>query len=308
MMAVGLVRKDRNRIPKYYETVVGCYFGFEFKRLFRLSRDTFQSLVAHFCASSYFPNAPGGRPQISAEKTCLILLSYIGSQCSMYSVADRFDVSESSVHMCVYRVLNFLQSISAGVICWPDQQEQERIKAGFLANSMGKGPRKTLGWVDGCHIEINKPAESSQSYCNRKKWPSLLLQGVCDDRKQFIDLFIGFPGSAHDARVLRESPLFENAPAKCNNGYLLGDSAYPLQPWLLTPYRDNEGSFPIWKKRFNKCHSQQRVAIENTYGLLEQRFRRLYLVDAASIKQCCLIIMGACVLHNMCNQERDFFD
>ncbi|KAH7972097.1 hypothetical protein HPB52_006517 [Rhipicephalus sanguineus] len=37
-----------------------------------------------------------------------------------------------------------------------------------------------------------------------------------------------------------------------------------------------------------------------------QRFRRLYLVDAARMKQCCSIIMCACVLHNICNEERDF--
>ncbi|KAL1426861.1 hypothetical protein MTO96_017938 [Rhipicephalus appendiculatus] len=55
-------------------------------------------------------------------------------------------------------------------------------------------------------------------------------------------------------------------------------------------------------------HAQQRVAIEVAFGLVKQRFRRLYLVDAASIKQCCSIIMGTCVLHDICNEERDFFE
>lgn len=38
MLAVKLVRRDRNCIPPYYEDVVDKYFEFEFKRLFRLSR------------------------------------------------------------------------------------------------------------------------------------------------------------------------------------------------------------------------------------------------------------------------------
>ncbi|KAH7974850.1 hypothetical protein HPB49_020413 [Dermacentor silvarum] len=76
----------------------------------------------------------------------------------------------------------------------------------------------------------------------------------------------------------------------------------------MTPYKDTQRSFSSWKRKYNKSHSQQRVAIEVTFGILKQRFRRLYLVDAASIKQCCLIIMGACVLHNLCNEERDFFE
>lgn len=64
---------------------------------------------------------------------------------------------------------------------------------------------------------------------------------------------------------------------------------------------------PLLEKEI-KSHSQQRVAIEVTFEILKQQFRRLYLVDAATFKQCCLIIMGACVLHNLCNEERDFFE
>ncbi|KAH7984824.1 hypothetical protein HPB51_026915 [Rhipicephalus microplus] len=117
-----------------------------------------------------------------------------------------------------------------------------------------------------------------------------------------------YPGSVHDARVLRESPFFARAIQECEDNYILGDSAYPLMPWLMTPFKDNGSSFPTWKKSFNKRHSQQRVLIENTFGLLKQRFRRLYLVDAKSVQQCCYIVMAACVLHNMCNDERDFLE
>lgn len=45
MLAVKLVRRDRNCIPRYYEDVVGKYFEFEFKRLFRLSHETFINLA-----------------------------------------------------------------------------------------------------------------------------------------------------------------------------------------------------------------------------------------------------------------------
>ncbi|KAH9382935.1 hypothetical protein HPB48_023570 [Haemaphysalis longicornis] len=128
-LAVKLVRKDRNRIPLYYR----------------------------YPASPFFPEFHGGRPRVSAQKTCLVVLTYLGNQCNMYSIADRFDISESPVHACIERVLNLLHSLSAEVISWPDEREQERIKAGFLLKSAGKGPRNTIGCVDGSHVEINTP-------------------------------------------------------------------------------------------------------------------------------------------------------
>ncbi|KAH7975820.1 hypothetical protein HPB52_005501 [Rhipicephalus sanguineus] len=140
-VALKLARQSRHRVPPYCEDVVSRYFDFEFKRLFRLSRDTLDELVARFEASSFYPSALGGRPQISAEKTCLIALAYLGHQCCMYSLADRFNIAESSVQTCVDRILAFLNAISEEAIAWPNDEEKERDKAGFLARSSGKGVR-----------------------------------------------------------------------------------------------------------------------------------------------------------------------
>lgn len=109
-----------------------------------------------------------GRQQLSADKTCLITLAYIGAQMSMYAIGDKFDVTESSVHACVTRIIHFLHAISGEVICWPSSAEMSRIKAGFLAKSSGKGPRNAVGCIDGSHLQILTPSELAQSYFNRK--------------------------------------------------------------------------------------------------------------------------------------------
>lgn len=80
IIAMRLVRLDRNRVPRYCENVVSRYFDFKFKRLFRLSRSTFDALVGSFRQSPFFPHPMGGRPQISSEKTCLVVLGYLGTQ------------------------------------------------------------------------------------------------------------------------------------------------------------------------------------------------------------------------------------
>lgn len=157
--AAHLLRLDRNRIPKYYGRVVSSYYDFEFKRLFRLSLEMFQELACKFEASDYFPSPRGGRVQIPAEKTCLIGLTYLGTQTCMYRIADNFDMSESSVSLCLKRFLDFLFNISGDVIAWPSERQRQITKAKFLARSKGKGPRDTIGSVDGSH----KKSRSRQS-------------------------------------------------------------------------------------------------------------------------------------------------
>lgn len=55
LVQVG-IRVEINHIPVYSEEVVGCYFGFEFKRLFCFSQDTFEALICIFpTLSGFFP-------------------------------------------------------------------------------------------------------------------------------------------------------------------------------------------------------------------------------------------------------------
>jgi len=61
---------------------------------------------------------------------------------------------------------------------------------------------------------------------------SIILQGVCDHKACFIDVFIGMPGRMHDAQAYRKNELFAQLNNTDNlllpsNMHLLGDSAYP---------------------------------------------------------------------------------
>lgn len=64
-----------------------------------------------------------------------------------------------------------------------------------------------VGVIDGCHIPISAPTEYPISYINRKGFYSILLQGICNNKMQFIDVFVGICGSVHDARVWRLSDI-----------------------------------------------------------------------------------------------------
>lgn len=72
--------------------------------------------------------------------------------------------------------------------------------AGRFASS-GQGLPQVVAAVDGSHIPIKKPASSGDAYVNRKGYFSVQLQGVCDADGQFINIYVGWPGRVHDARV-----------------------------------------------------------------------------------------------------------
>lgn len=92
------------------------------------------------------------------------------------------------------------------------------------------------------------------------------------------------------------------------NKFYSGDSGYPLEPWLLTPYRaTSEGSR---EARFNSLHSKTRNVIERCIGILKSRFR--CLLGARSLhyapKKATQIINICAMLHNICQHYRVPFE
>jgi len=68
---------------------------------------------------------------------------------------------------------------------------------------------KAIETIDGSHIQIRPPAESPENYVNRKGFHYVILQAVCDHEMFLTDIYVGWPGSVHDASVFRRSPLCE---------------------------------------------------------------------------------------------------
>lgn len=64
---------------------------------------------------------------------------------------------------------------------------------------------------------------------------------MCDANLVFTDCFVGFAGSVHDARIFRNSDLYNAVTTNQNdffpnNEFIIDDKAYPVLPWCLAPY------------------------------------------------------------------------
>ncbi|KAJ8892758.1 hypothetical protein PR048_005339 [Dryococelus australis] len=127
--------------------------------------------------------------------------------------------------------------------------------------------------VDGCHVRLDKPVEDKDAYVNRKHYFSVHLQGTLNEKRTFVEVFIGYPCSVHDAKVFANPPLLDDHPTLCEgDGHVLEDSAYPCLPQLIAPYKDNR-YLTRAQRSFNRVHNLCRIIVEHAFGCLKQRFR-----------------------------------
>lgn len=83
-----------------------------------------------------------------------------------------------------------------------------------------------------------------------------------------------------------------------------GDSGYPLEPYLLTPFGNPNNQA---EARYNTSHSNTRVVVEQTFGTLKSRFRCLHKSGGAlqyEPLKCAKIAVSCMLLHNYCIQHR----
>jgi len=177
------------------EEVVPQYLLDDFKRFFRVSRTTFETICANIQEyQALFPSWTGGRDPIPIFKQLLIVLWYVSSQETLNRIADRFNVAEASVVRCRDRLfqvfLNYLKTRPLGV-------QRENVIDGFTRKA-------NFPNVIGAIIKIKAPKEHPETYVNRKGYHSLILQAVCREDMQFTHVVTGNVGICHDARVLRK--------------------------------------------------------------------------------------------------------
>ena len=308
-------RKSHVRIDNYFERIIPLYSVSDFRSHFRMSRTTVGCLERLLAACPDLPHEQrnGGRPLIDLQKQVLITMWILGNPECLRSVADRFNVTKSSAFRVYRRICEAIaNNLSGQLIKFPSGQRAIDVVQGFEEKRAFPG---VLGAIDGCHIPVKAPRKNHEQYINRKGFHSLQLQVICDMDMQFTDVFCGYPGSVHDARVFRNSPFFQDAEANPDNlfpknTHLLGDSAYPLKKWVLTPFRDN-GRLTRRQRRYNFVHSSTRMVVERSLSLLKGRFRKLKTqMEVDKIEDAPVIIVAACVLHNVClmDDEDDIED
>ena len=247
----GSVPKAKN----YWEVILGEFSDSDFRSCLRLSRNCFYKFV-NFLVDK-IETCEHGKQQTPIIYQAIIFLHYLGTEESLTQISKRYGLSKSGIQIIVNRVLDaVVPSLSEAEIKWPDEGQTHRTTSKFRDIS---GFPNVVGAIDCRENPILAPIESPDSYYNRNRYHSVKLQAVVDSDYVFIDIFIGWPGKSHDARCFANSPLeekLESGRLDLGEKVILGDSAYPLRGYLMTPFKMAPPN--TYKSRYNTALSKAR--------------------------------------------------
>ena len=301
-----LNREKHEKIHQYDEMLLrksDC----EFFKYVRVTKETFHQLVNRLETTEHFSSmrsASQGPAPTSASTALAATLWYLGNLNSQRDIAERFNISQGHLCTLIKDVVDYLCSIAQQVICWPATSEIDQLEFDFAQYSNFPG---IIGAIDGCHIPILAPDYCQLDYLDRNHRHSVNLLAVCDARKRFTYCFAGYPGSVHDQRVLSNSSLgdiINTHPCTyfpSSHYHIIGDSAFQLHPCVMVPYKDT-GNLTVKEMTYNRRLSQTRRVIENTFGLLKGRFRRLKHLEC-KLSRVSSNILACCVIHNLTVSE-----
>lgn len=92
------------------------------------------------------------------------------------------------------------------------------------------------------------------------------------------------------------------------NAYVLvGDAAYPCQPWMLIPFKGHKDGFTREEYPWNYVQSSTQMYMDRAFGMLEGRWRIILNMMDVHLKNVFDLVSTCLLLHNICTIFGDNF-
>lgn len=250
--------------------------------------------------------------KLSLNEQVAISLRRLGSGDSLVAIGESFGIHRSTVSQVTWCFVDSLEESAIHHLQWPStEQEMSAIKAKFEAM---QGLPNCCGAIDITHIKMMLSSIHAENkvWQDRMQNHSVILQAIVDPELRFRDVVTGWPGQMQDASVLCSSTFYElcEKGSRLNgnklkladgsevNEYIVGDSGFPLLPWLVTPYRGNELSES--KANFNKRHYETWMVAHRALARFKEGWKVLqgsmWRPDKNKLPG---MILACCILHNI---------
>ena len=195
------------------------------------------------------------RPPIPVRKQVKLVLYRLAHGVGCARMHNLYGCSESTIRKYTMIVCRALGTTKGGLffqfIHTPQGDRLQNIIESFRDIT---GLPNIAGSIDGIHIPLSmRPSKKYTpmplDFFNRKKFHSIVLQGVCDSNKMFWNVCAGQLGGVHDvgqfvvsslaaqlsSRQILAEPVIRLSRMDIRP-YLIGDIAYPSRPYMLRNY------------------------------------------------------------------------
>lgn len=292
----------------------------QWRRRYRMSFPAFTALVEQL--RPYLVQETEGAVEV--ERALAMVLHRLADGSSAATIAYLYGVPARTVSRYTRLVTEALacrRKLYSKYVVMPAGRRLHRITQGFQAAT---GLPNMCGAIDGTHIKLcQKPGKLRQlqltpvqHYWSEHGFYSILLQGVCDADCVFWNVCCNGPGALHDAAHFRSSRLWTElmeggevveplvkVEGKEIRPYLVGDSAYPLLPFLITPFTGNgncgEEQSVADQNAFDAQLKKGREKIEAAFGMLKSRWKIMRNMNVG-LQYAAQTAVACCVLHNFC--------
>ncbi|KAG2060974.1 hypothetical protein BDR06DRAFT_979248 [Suillus hirtellus] len=217
--------------------------------------ETFDDILNQISNHHVFHNQ-SNNPQLPVAVQLAIFLNRVGhygNASSPKDISQWAGVSVGSVINCMNRIMAALLAEHNNFISFPTLNSIDAAHAQAYA-------LKTLGcpeWqngilaIDGSFFNLyQRPGLFGDAFYSRKSHFSLNCQT--------FDYSLGHTGSAHDAYTFRSTHIYQNHQTLLgNNHWIWADSAYPIEPWCIPPFKKPiGGALTPKQKEFNTVLSK----------------------------------------------------
>jgi len=144
----------------------------------------------------------------------LLFCQFLGVNSFYHLLRDARGPSTATISRTIHSVCDAVISLKGEIISWPN--DCSKLAAQFF--ELGGFP-SVCGCIDGTHVKVSPPKEVEQSYVNRHHHYSLNVLAVAGPDLSFYYVNPNFAGRAHDARVLRESSLWQAFEIESNRPF-----------------------------------------------------------------------------------------
>lgn len=244
---------------------------------------------------------------LTVREQILITLHFLGNGSVYHLNGYSLGVTKSTVCQCIHNVCDLIaRFVMPLFVTWPTNANDIQTK--FLRKA---GLPCVKGIIDGTLIHINAPSVDEPVYVSRNNKHAINVLLVSGPQHEFFYASAKCPGSFHDSRCLRVSTLWQSwelngwRPGNDDRSIILGDSAYPLTTWLITPTIRVANRQPHLQNAIEvylRKHRQTRFMVECAIGILKHQFYCLrYGFRFTKPNRICAAIYTCIALHNMQN-------